>query len=102
MSKAERARIARPDGQLLMYASKMSSLPPMTITTIPRGKSLLEGRRMLAPLVVFSGSEVAKAFDVVPTVDEAGMVVKMVRGSCLLRPPFVVLAYKHKIMWSTE
>jgi hypothetical protein len=95
MIKADRARIARPDGQLLVYASMRSSSPPMMTTTIPRGKSLFEGSRILAFLVVFSGSEVDKAFDVVSTVDEAGMVVKMVRGSCLLSAPSIVLAYKH-------
>jgi hypothetical protein len=52
---------------------------------------LFEGSRILAFLVAFSGSEVAKAFDKVPAVDEAGIVVKMVRGSCLLRSLSVVL-----------
>jgi hypothetical protein len=60
-------------------------LPPKTTTTIPRGNSLLAGRRILAVLIIVTGSEMTGGVAIGPAVVEAGMVVKIVEGSAWSR-----------------
>jgi len=53
---------------------------------------LFAGRRILWLLIMFSGSEVGGGPSELPVLEEAGMVVKMVKGSGLIDPLSVALA----------